>query len=92
MNTANRPIDRRKEVITFEAADGKYQMTRGDRYRLAIMHRIPEAEARHLAYSAATVAANVIASQSTTFTPEEIYQRFHANGTRKRFSMARLSR
>lgn len=86
--TPGRPyLDARREIITFDTPKGRYQITRAERYRLAVLHGLSEAKARHLAYGVDAGVRGPLCRpppKSNGFTADELYARFHADGTARR--------
>lgn len=75
--------DRDNEIVTFDTPQGRYQMTRLERYRLAVLHGLPEAQCRHLAYGATPPRDGAPPAKAHGFTATELFARFYADGTSK---------
>ena len=81
--TSGRPyLDARLEIITFQANHGRFQITRAERYRLAILHGLTEAAARHDAYGG-DAPAHPLPGGLHGFSADELFARFNADGSSK---------
>lgn len=69
------------EIILFHTRWGKYPVTRAERYRLARLHGLTEAEARHVAYNGAERAPTGLRPDAgRSYSADHLYRLFDAEG------------
>ncbi len=74
-------LDARQEIITFNTQWGRYPVIRAERYRLAVLHRLAEAEARRLAYGGDRIERPAVGARpATTYSADILFRRFDADG------------